>query len=85
MKCKGFPATSETFLTVLRYTENAGELESSREMLNREIALLRSHDLGGEDDILIKQQLSSLLYVKKIIEHRLLKLQEGSDNDSACM
>jgi len=53
-------------------------------MLSREIALLRSHDLGGEDDILIKQQLSSLLYVKKIIEHRLLKLQEGSDNDSAC-
>ena len=38
--CKDFPVTSESFLTVLRYTESAGELEATKEMLNREIALL---------------------------------------------
>jgi len=81
--CKDFPIKSEAFLTVLHFTENTGELDATVEMLNREIALLRSHDLGGEDDIVIKQQLSSLLFVKKIVDHRLQKMQGGSDNDSA--
>lgn len=42
----------------------------------------RSHDLGGEDDIVVKQRLSSLLYVKKLVDHRRQKLGEGNDNDS---
>lgn len=42
----------------------------------------RSHDIGGEDDIVIKQRLSSLLYVKKLVDHRLQKMGEGSDSDS---
>lgn len=94
-------------MNVLRSSESRSELDSSREMLNREIALLvyplktsnewtsvkrkkklsyliikRSHDIGGEDDIVIKQRLSSLLYVKKIVDHRLQKMGEGSDSDS---
>ena len=52
-------------------------------MLNREIALLRSHDLGGDSDIDTKQSLNSLLYVKKIVEHGLQKVQGSSENGSA--
>lgn len=36
----------------------------------------RSRDSGGESDITVKQQLSSLNYVIKIIDNRLAKLQD---------
>lgn len=34
-------------------------------------------------DAVIKQQLSSLLFVKRVVDHRLHRLQEGVDTDSA--
>jgi hypothetical protein len=42
----------------------------------------RSRDSGREDDASVKQQLSSLLYVHKVIETRLQRLKEGTDSDS---
>jgi sorting nexin-13 len=46
------------------------------------VMLQRSRDSGREDDASVKQQLSSLLYVRKVIENRLQRLKEGADSDS---
>nr|CAD7577198.1 unnamed protein product [Timema californicum] len=81
--CKDVPMTSEAFLTVLRATDNIDELNATREMVTKEIAQLRSRDSGGDEDTSVKQQLSSLLYVRKVIDNRTQRLQEGSDTDSA--
>lgn len=45
--------------------------------------LQRSRDSGGDDDAWVKQQLSSLIYVKKVVEGRITRIQEGTDNDSS--
>ncbi|KAF4531112.1 hypothetical protein B566_EDAN011137 [Ephemera danica] len=62
------------------------ELLADPDFINQTIvSLAELRDLpftGLDDDRQIKQQLSSLLYTKKIIDSRLLKLQEGSENDS---
>lgn len=81
--CKDISVTSEVFLTVLRVTDNLSELNATRDLLNKEIATLRSRDSGGDDDAWVKQQLSSLIYVGKVIEGRISRIQEGTDNDSA--
>ncbi|GLG99697.1 Sorting nexin-13 [Gryllus bimaculatus] len=80
--CKEIPLTSDVFLTALRVTDNKDELYATRDIVTREIAQLRSRDSGGDDDAAIKQQLSSLLYVRKVIDNRLQRLKEGSDTDS---
>ncbi|XP_071451053.1 sorting nexin-13-like [Hetaerina americana] len=81
--CSNIPFTCEAFLTAIRTTDCVGELHATREMVSKEVAILRSRDSGGDDDILVKQQLSSLLYMKKVIETRLHRLQEGLETDSA--
>lgn len=81
--CREVPITSEGFITILRTTNNADELTAVMEKVNHEIAVQRSKDSGGDDDIIIKQQLSSLLFVKRVVDHRLQRLQEGVDTDSA--
>ena len=42
----------------------------------------RSKDASDDDESTVKNQLSSLLFVDKIIDVRLSRLQEGSDRDS---
>ncbi|XP_054270445.1 sorting nexin-13 [Macrosteles quadrilineatus] len=81
--CKDIPVTSEVFLTTLRVTDNMEELSATRELLVKEMSTLRSRDSGGDDDTWVKQQLSSLAYVQRIIESRLARLEEGADTDSA--
>ncbi|XP_046396118.1 sorting nexin-13-like [Ischnura elegans] len=81
--CSNIPFTSDAFLTAIRTTDCVGELHATREMVSKEVAILRSRDSGGDDDIIVKQQLSSLLYMKKVIETRLHRLQEGLETDSA--
>lgn len=71
---------SEIFLTTLRITENSEELKSTKELVESEIHNLRSRDSGGED-LSIKQQLSSLSYVVRLIDNRLAK-RENLDVDS---
>ncbi|GFG33269.1 hypothetical protein Cfor_05621, partial [Coptotermes formosanus] len=80
--CKEIPMTSDVFLTTLRVTDNQDELSATMDMISKEIAQLRSRDSGREDDASVKQQLSSLLYVQKVIEIRLQRLKEGADSDS---
>ncbi|XP_054166287.1 sorting nexin-13-like isoform X2 [Oppia nitens] len=80
---KSYAVSSDTFISVLRLTDKIDELDAVRQMVNHEIAFLRSKDMGGDDDFEIKQQLNSLLFVKDLIECRLKSINEGSfDSDS---
>ncbi|CAG2102151.1 unnamed protein product [Medioppia subpectinata] len=80
---KSYLVSSDTFINVLRLCDKSEELEAVRQMVCHEIAFLRSKDTGGDDDFEIKQQLSSLLFVKDLIESRLKSINEGSfDSDS---
>ncbi|XP_063234403.1 sorting nexin-13-like isoform X2 [Bacillus rossius redtenbacheri] len=81
--CKDFPITSEAFMTALRVTDSIDELIATKELVVKEIAQLRSRDSGGDDDTAVKLQLSSLLYVRKVIDNRTQRLQEGTDTDSS--
>ncbi|KAG8194863.1 hypothetical protein JTE90_017295 [Oedothorax gibbosus] len=84
--CKDTVLTTDGFLLVIRCTDNICELQAVQEMVNHEIAILRSQDTGGDDDTDIKQQLSSLFYVKKVVETQLRRLSEGTvDTDSTGM
>ncbi|GBL75646.1 Sorting nexin-13 [Araneus ventricosus] len=84
--CKDTVITSDGFLLVIRCTDNINELQAVQEMVNHEIAVLRSKDTGGDDDTEIKQQLSSLSYVRKVVETQMRRLSEGTvDTDSTGM
>jgi len=73
---------SDIFLTVIRITDNLDELMATKNIVCKEIAHLRSKDSGGEDDLSVKQQLNSLLYVKKILETRIIGMQEGLETET---
>ncbi|XP_065220750.1 sorting nexin-13-like [Planococcus citri] len=79
--CSDFPVSSDIFLNILKTTNNVDELYSIRSYVQKEISSLRCNP-NAESDNSIKNQLSSLLYVSKIIDVRLSRLQEGSDRDS---
>lgn len=66
-------------MTVLRQTDSLEELTATKSIVCKEIAHLRSKDAGGDDDLTVKQQLNSLLYVKKILENRIIGMKEGLD------
>lgn len=70
------------FLTVIRVTDSLDELTATKNIVCKEIAHLRSKDSGGDDDLSVKQQLNSLLYVKKILETRIIGMQEGLDTET---
>lgn len=71
------PLPSEIFLTTLRISDNIDELNYTKELLLKEIQQMRSGDSSAETEISIKQQLSSLYYVQKLIDNRLLKINNG--------
>ncbi|KOC61655.1 Sorting nexin-13 [Habropoda laboriosa] len=73
---------SDVFLTVIRVTDSLDELTATKNIVCKEIAHLRSKDSGGEDDLSVKQQLNSLLYVKKILETRIIGMQEGLESET---
>lgn len=73
---------SDVFLTVIKVTDSLDELTATKNIVCKEIAHLRSKDSGGEDDLLVKQQLNSLLYVKKILETRIIGMQEGLESEA---
>ncbi|XP_017768744.1 PREDICTED: sorting nexin-13-like isoform X2 [Nicrophorus vespilloides] len=70
---------SEIFLSTLRTTNNCDELKYTKQLVSSEIQLLRSRDSGGDSDLSIKQQLSSLFYVIKIIDNRLSKIDNNEN------
>ncbi|XP_046424100.1 sorting nexin-13-like isoform X2 [Neodiprion virginianus] len=78
---KDMTLPSETFLTVIRITDNLEELAATKVVVLKEIAHLRSKDSGGDNDLTVKQRLNSMLYVKKILETRMIRMQEGLESD----
>lgn len=72
------PSTPDNFLTIIRNCDDTDELNAVLEIVNKEIAIQRSRDTGGDDDFEIKQQLSSLLLVQSVIKQRFKCLNEGS-------
>ena len=68
---------SDVFLTVIRITDSLEELTATKNIVCKEIAHLRSKDSGGEDDITVKQQLKSLLYVLENLDTRIVAMQKG--------
>jgi len=76
--------SSECFLAVLRHTSVVEELLAVREKSDEEFEKLRSKDTVG-DDFAVKQQLSSIRYVKTLCEKRLRIFREGSTSDAIDM
>ena len=74
---------SEVFVHTLRHTENMSELEATRDLVTREISRLRSCDSGvTQDDEDGRLQLNSLLYLKKVIDTKVGRLQSGFSGNS---
>ncbi|XP_024944002.1 sorting nexin-13 isoform X2 [Cephus cinctus] len=73
---------SDVFLTVIRMSDSLEELMATKNIVSKEIAHLRSKDSGRDDDLIVKQQLNSLLYVKKILETRIIGMQEGMESET---
>lgn len=78
--CKESMFNSESFLTILKTSDNVDELQAVKEKVDLDIARQRSKDTGGDDDTFIKQQLSSLLFVKSICETRIQRLNDGLED-----
>ncbi|XP_039256742.2 sorting nexin-13-like isoform X1 [Styela clava] len=68
--------TSEAFLVVVRHSPVVGELQATRDITDEEIARTRARDDVGDDPD-VKQQLSSMEYVRNLCENRINKLQRG--------
>lgn len=49
MQCKEAMFNSESFLTILKTSDNADELQAVKERVDLEIARLRSRDTGDDD------------------------------------
>lgn len=79
LPCKDAMFNNESFLTIMRTTDSIDELMAIKEKVEQEIARQRSKDSGGDDDTTIKQQLSSLLFVKSLCEARTDRLNRGGD------
>ncbi|XP_053570100.1 sorting nexin-13 isoform X1 [Bombina bombina] len=72
----------EAFMNVIKLSDNIGELEAVRDKSVEELQYLRSLDTGGEDINTTKNQINSLLFVKKVCETRIQRLQSGKDIDT---
>jgi len=49
VQCKEAMFNSESFLTILKTSDNADELQAVKERVDLEIARLRSRDTGDDD------------------------------------
>eukprot|EP00092_Neocalanus_flemingeri_P008846 GFUD01009520.1.p1 GENE.GFUD01009520.1~~GFUD01009520.1.p1 ORF type:complete len:981 (+),score=238.89 GFUD01009520.1:139-3081(+) len=72
---------NEVFVATLRHTDNMGELEASKELVTKEITRLRSCD-SVTDDEGGRLQLNSLLYLKKVIDTKISRIQSGFSGNS---
>ena len=63
-QCKDYTLTNESFLTVLKTSDNADELAAIKEMVDMDIARQRSKDTGGDDgqyDYCLQQKVKKIL------------------------
>ena len=61
------------FCLQVRYSESVEELQATRDSVSKEISYLRSNDSKSENDASLKQQLNSLLFLKKNIDARIYR------------
>ncbi|XP_052248874.1 sorting nexin-13-like [Dreissena polymorpha] len=78
--CREGSFTNEMFMSVIKTTDSIPELDSVIEILDCDIAKWRSKDTGGSDDVQIKQNLNSLLFVKNLCEEKIKRLRQGIDD-----
>jgi sorting nexin-13 len=76
---RGHSPSIENFLVTLNSCQNIIELNELNLKLDEEIATTRSFDKGGENDQMIKLKLSSLFYVKKQIDARIVFIMQQSN------
>ncbi|XP_026088287.1 sorting nexin-13-like isoform X2 [Carassius auratus] len=72
----------EAFLNILKLTDKVDELEAVKDKVLEELQYLRSLDTGGDDINFIKNQINSLLFVKKVCETRIQRLRSGKEVDA---
>ena len=69
------------FLSQIRYSECIEELQATHESVCREISYLRSNDSKSENDASLKQQLNSLLYLRKNIDARIQRSENNKGHE----
>ncbi|XP_059568471.1 sorting nexin-13 isoform X3 [Myotis daubentonii] len=69
----------EAFMNIIKLSDNIGELEAVRDKAIEELQYLRSLDTAGDDINTIKNQINSLLFVKKVCDSRIQRLQSGKE------
>ncbi|CAG5891290.1 unnamed protein product [Menidia menidia] len=72
----------EAFMNILKLTDKPAELEAVKDKVLEELQYLRSLDTAGDDINVIKNQINSLLFVKKVCETRIQRLQSGKEVDT---
>ncbi|XP_061598646.1 sorting nexin-13 isoform X2 [Cololabis saira] len=72
----------EAFMNILKLTDKPAELEAVKDKVLEELQFLRSLDTAGDDINVIKNQINSLLFVKKVCETRIQRLQSGKEVDA---
>ncbi|XP_051948728.1 sorting nexin-13-like isoform X2 [Xyrauchen texanus] len=72
----------EAFMNILKLTDKPNELEAVKDKVLEELQYLRSLDTAGDDINIIKNQINSLLFVKKVCETRIQRLQSGKEVDA---
>ncbi|KAM4550372.1 sorting nexin-13 isoform 2-T2 [Fundulus diaphanus] len=72
----------EAFMNILKLTDKPPELEAVKDKVLEELQYLRSLDTAGDDINVIKNQINSLLFVKKVCETRIQRLQSGKEVDA---
>ncbi|XP_053348318.1 sorting nexin-13 isoform X1 [Clarias gariepinus] len=72
----------EAFMNILKLTDKPAELEAVKDKVQEELQYLRSLDTAGDDINTIKNQINSLLFVKKVCETRIQRLQSGKEVDA---
>ncbi|XDV33724.1 hypothetical protein PO909_004025 [Leuciscus waleckii] len=72
----------EAFMNILKLTDKPPELEAVKDRVLEELQHLRSLDTGADDINIIKNQINSLLFVKKVCETRIQRLQSGKEVDA---
>ncbi|XP_028978585.1 sorting nexin-13 isoform X5 [Esox lucius] len=72
----------EAFMNILKLTDKVAELEAVKDKALEELQYLRSLDTAGDDINVIKNQINSLLFVKKVCETRIQRLNSGKEVDA---
>uniref|UniRef100_A0A8C6WXJ0 Sorting nexin 13 n=1 Tax=Neogobius melanostomus TaxID=47308 RepID=A0A8C6WXJ0_9GOBI len=72
----------EAFMNILKLSDRVSELEAVKDKVLEELQYLRSLDTAGDDINVIKNQINSLLFVKKVCEGRIQRLQSGKEVDA---